>query len=223
MALRPENPVVGGTVLRRQAIESPDFVTGVSGWIIRQDGSVEFNNGVFRGTISGGQLFIYNGAPGAGNLVLSNANPGTTTDGFGNQVIPGATATYGPGFANAMIGGAVLYYAGSLSGGWAFTAQILTDVGGDLLMETTGGTVTVSAAGNVSISGNLTVSGTFTASGDTGTPTVNNTSTNGVADGTIHGTSGAQSAGTAHTHGPGSFALGSGQHNHDLQNHAHPL
>jgi hypothetical protein len=70
---------------------------------------------------------------------------------------------------------------------------------------------------------NVTVTGTFTASGDTGTPTVNSTSTNGLTNGQIAGTSGGASAGTAHTHGPGSFAVTSGQHSHDLQNHEHPL
>ena len=44
MGLTAGNPVVGGTVLERAAIRSPDFVTGVSGWTINQDGSVEFNS-----------------------------------------------------------------------------------------------------------------------------------------------------------------------------------
>ena len=56
MGLTAGNPVVGGTVLERAAIRSPDFVTGVSGWTINQDGTVEFNSGVFRGTITAGQF-----------------------------------------------------------------------------------------------------------------------------------------------------------------------
>jgi hypothetical protein len=36
----------------------------------------------------------------------------------------------------------------------------------------------------------------------------------GLTDGTINGTSGGQSAGTAHTHGPGSYAVTNGQHDH---------
>lgn len=221
MALRPENPVVGGTALRRQAIESPNFVTGSAGWIIRQDGSVEFNNGVFRGTISGGQLFIYSGTPGVGNLVLSSANPGTTTDQFGNNVIGGATATYGAGFANAIIGGAVIWYTGSLAGGWAFAGQLELFGTSALLVDFPDFQVT----GTMEVTGNTTITGTLSVngSGSTATPSPNATSTNGLADGTIHGTSGGASAGTAHTHGPGSFAVGSGLHSHDTQNHTHVL
>lgn len=51
MGLSFSDPVVGGTVLVRSAIQSPNFVTGVSGWIIRQDGTVEFDAGLFRGDV----------------------------------------------------------------------------------------------------------------------------------------------------------------------------
>jgi hypothetical protein len=57
---------------------------------------------------------------------------------------------------------------------------------------------------------NATVTGTLTVGGST------STGTSGLPDGTIHGTSGGASAGTAHTHGPGSFAVGNGQHSHVL-------
>ena len=47
------NPVVNDiNVLIRLAIKSPNFLTGISGWTINKDGSVEFNNGTFRGTVS---------------------------------------------------------------------------------------------------------------------------------------------------------------------------
>lgn len=45
-----QNPIVAGTTLVRQAIKSPDFVAGVSGWIVRYDGSAEFNNLNIRGS-----------------------------------------------------------------------------------------------------------------------------------------------------------------------------
>jgi hypothetical protein len=117
----------------------------------------------------------------------------------------------------------------------AFSVGIST--GGSAVI---GGNLTVGV--NATIDGTLTVDGALTASGgaavtgglatdtltvggssNTGTPSNNNTSTNGLTDGTIHGTSGAQSAGTAHTHGPGSFAVGNGQHAHNLSSHLHPL
>ena len=44
------NPIVGGTALRIPAIQSPDYVAGVSGWIVRIDGSAEFNNITIRGS-----------------------------------------------------------------------------------------------------------------------------------------------------------------------------
>ena len=43
-------------------------------------------------------------------------------------------------------------------------------------------------------------------------------STAGLPDGTIGGTSGAQSAGTAHTHSHGSYAVNNGAHDHTLPN-----
>lgn len=47
------NPITGaqGTLVR-PAIKSPDYVPGVSGWAIKRDGTVEFTNGTFRGTIT---------------------------------------------------------------------------------------------------------------------------------------------------------------------------
>jgi len=72
MAIDFENPVVGGTVLIREDIESQNFVTGISGWEIRADGSAEFNNVVIRGGIVvGGTALYYDGTPGPNTLVAS--------------------------------------------------------------------------------------------------------------------------------------------------------
>jgi hypothetical protein len=104
MALRPENPVVGGEVLRRAAIQSPNYVTGVSGWTINQDGSAEFNNLTIRGTFFGINFivnstgaFFYSSAPTLGNLSVSVV-PGTVAvlDPEGNTAQPGVV-TYGGG------------------------------------------------------------------------------------------------------------------------------
>lgn len=96
------NPITGGQgALIRPAIKSPNFLTGVSGWTINRDGSVEFNNGVFRGTVTASTFqgtdfiintagfFLYSGPPAAGNLVFSVA-PAAGADAFGNA--------YGQGF-----------------------------------------------------------------------------------------------------------------------------
>lgn len=46
------NPITGGQgALVRPSIKSPNFVAGTSGWIIRRDGSAEFNSVVVRGEL----------------------------------------------------------------------------------------------------------------------------------------------------------------------------
>lgn len=45
------NDVVGGTTLLRVAIQSANYVPGVSGWSINRDGSAEFATGTFRGPV----------------------------------------------------------------------------------------------------------------------------------------------------------------------------
>jgi hypothetical protein len=54
MAIEFESKVVAGTVLVRSAIQSPDYVPGVSGWAIMSNGSVELNNAVVRGSFDAG-------------------------------------------------------------------------------------------------------------------------------------------------------------------------
>lgn len=85
-----QDPILGGTVLRIPAEQSPNYVPGVSGWIIKQDGSAEFNNLSIRGTFNGTDfiidsagVFFYNGTPAAGNLQISLAAT-AGSDSFGN-------------------------------------------------------------------------------------------------------------------------------------------
>jgi len=83
------NPLTGenGKLIYEQ-IQSPNFQTGVSGWIVRKDGTVEFNSGVFRGSISIGnsqELLIYSSAaPAAGTLIVALAGA-AGNDGLGNS------------------------------------------------------------------------------------------------------------------------------------------
>lgn len=87
--------LAGGTVLVRPALQSPNFVPGVSGWHVGIDGSAEFNNVVIRGgtTVSGLALY-YDGPPAAGNLIMSiAADPGV--DQYGN-VYESGTTVYDP-------------------------------------------------------------------------------------------------------------------------------
>lgn len=46
-----KNYLVAGTVLKREAIQSPNYAAGSTGWIINRDGSVEFNDAVLRGLL----------------------------------------------------------------------------------------------------------------------------------------------------------------------------
>lgn len=56
------NPVVGGVALRQVAIESPNFVHGVSGWDINQDGSAEFQD-IILPTGVGGSVVTFGPTP----------------------------------------------------------------------------------------------------------------------------------------------------------------
>lgn len=105
MGLEAGNPVVGGTVLRREAIQSPDFAHNVSGWKIGQDGTAEFNNAVIRNgqVISGTDLF-YNGPPVAGNLVAS-VSAINGADQFGNAFLSGIVVYDPLAFIALQIGG----------------------------------------------------------------------------------------------------------------------
>ncbi|MFD9242752.1 hypothetical protein ACFV0D_12630 [Streptomyces sp. NPDC059556] len=53
------NPIVAGTTLVRNAIKSPDYVPGVSGWSINRDGTVEFNALTSRGEVIAGSATDY--------------------------------------------------------------------------------------------------------------------------------------------------------------------
>lgn len=68
------NPLVGGEggELIRDSIKSPDFVTGVSGWIIRRDGSAEFNNVDIRLDLTTGSITV---GPDTGPQVTIEVGP----------------------------------------------------------------------------------------------------------------------------------------------------
>jgi hypothetical protein len=56
--MMPQDPVVGSTILRRPAIQAPDYVPGSTGWTINADGSAEFNNLSVRGSFNGTDFII---------------------------------------------------------------------------------------------------------------------------------------------------------------------
>lgn len=73
MAFR--DPIIGGeSVLIRNAIKSPDYSAGVSGWSINRDGTAEFNDVVVRGEVyvidpDGSYVRIYDQDPGDGAVI----------------------------------------------------------------------------------------------------------------------------------------------------------
>lgn len=84
--------------LRLAFLRSPNYVTGVSGWTVNQDGSAEFNNLTIRGTFFGSRFiinsagaFFYSGAPASGNLIASITDA-AGTDSFGNAYVGGITS-----------------------------------------------------------------------------------------------------------------------------------
>lgn len=81
--MQPGDPVVGGTILRRVAIASPNFVHLLMGWSINQDGTAEFN-GL---TINGGEIILTDGS---GNVVGTlDGTRGLVLYGNGDAVNPG--------------------------------------------------------------------------------------------------------------------------------------
>lgn len=143
-----QNPIVGGTALRIPAIQSPNFRTGVDGWIIRIDGSAEFNNLTIRGTFNGNNfvlnssgLFIYSGTPANGNLVASIA-PATGTDSFGNTYLEGIASYSGASFAALDAGN---LFMGIIADGYP-TAGLVGLSGGDAVFASSPTSVTNTTA-----------------------------------------------------------------------------
>ena len=90
MAVKPQgNNILAGTNLAIAQIQSPNFVAGSAGWIIRQNGSAEFNSVTIRGgLVVGGTSLKYNGTPALGNLIASESSA-AGTDSFGNAYLSG--------------------------------------------------------------------------------------------------------------------------------------
>jgi hypothetical protein len=92
----------GGLVIPQ--VKSPNYVPGISGWAIFRNGTVEFNSGTFRGTVTAGTFqgadfiinptgaFFYSGVPANGNLIGTAFVNAPGTDSFGNAYVAGFTS-----------------------------------------------------------------------------------------------------------------------------------
>lgn len=156
-----ENPIVGGTVLRIPAIQSPNFVSGVSGWTINADGTAQFNQLTLIVQSTAAAILIYNGVAALGTLIGSWAQS-AGTDQFGNAYPAGLNAVQGtlsgmtisistlvncvlttPTISGGTIGSTMI------SGGTMSETAITFDTGGGTLKvySSTTTTVTFSTAG----------------------------------------------------------------------------
>jgi hypothetical protein len=92
--MMPGDPLVGGTILRRSAIQSPNFdMAAQTGWAIYANGDAFFWNVTASGDIIATQViaegpgagtFVYYGTPGPGTLVIAIVSQGGT-DPYGNE------------------------------------------------------------------------------------------------------------------------------------------
>lgn len=143
------NPILAGDNLARTAMQSPNFVTGSSGWWIGKNGNVEFNNGVFRGTITSSEVivdgagqgvFVYNGTPALGNLVASIVDA-NGTDAQGNAYLGGTTSyqmvSAGVWVAASLEDGRLIFFnATSEAGPWSSDSTISSNAAGLMTLLT---------------------------------------------------------------------------------------
>lgn len=115
-----DDDVVGGVTLVRPAIQSPDYDPGVSGWAIKIDGSVEFNDGEFRGSLRLGNAtdYVEIGLDPNPKILLGTSHPDATAPGFLGfpfaaspqlRLASPSTATESPGILALSPGSAVLF------------------------------------------------------------------------------------------------------------------
>lgn len=76
------NPILAGTTLVREAIRSPNFAAGVSGWSIDKTGAAEFNKATIRGSLRVTSFDdLYVSGPSLFDGSVEFASPNTTIEG----------------------------------------------------------------------------------------------------------------------------------------------
>jgi hypothetical protein len=117
------DPIAGGGILVQPEIRSPNFVTGASGWIVRVDGSAEFNDLILHGgaiivtsdllqfifPLSNGITLIAPSGDTTGATDASNINTALSVPGGTVVLMPGtftinATLTPGASFGQILAG-----------------------------------------------------------------------------------------------------------------------
>ena len=152
------NPLISsGGQLIRKSIQSPNYVPGVSGWAIKQDGSAEFQNVTLpaSGSVSIGSLTsgTLNAAAtlGSGSVQASNAGGSVTLDAAGLRLYKGVGTNTVK--LDATTGNAT--FTGTVSGS-SITGSVIsgtTVIGGLIETASSGARVTLDAgsAGQISV------------------------------------------------------------------------
>lgn len=140
------------------SLQSQDFLTGSSGWQINATGDVEFNNGVFRGTLTAASINIPNTTSANSFHVDSNGNTWW-----------GAT-TLGASVASVLNTGAATFTSGTI-GGWTLSSTTLTS--STITLNAGASTILVGTGGNqITIDG---TTGTISSNGATWSASGNGT------------------------------------------------
>jgi hypothetical protein len=107
--MQPGNPIVGGTVLRYPAIQSPNYVAGSTGWIINEDGTAEFNSLSIHGSIVIGS--------GSNNVIILDFARRAifVYDAFAHLVASIAASGGSDSFLNSYQGGINSYLGGNVN------------------------------------------------------------------------------------------------------------
>lgn len=158
------NTILAGEELVRTGMRSPNYVAGLIGWRIARDGSVEFNNGTFRGTITASAIDI-GGADATsfhvdidGNLWLGAATFAAAPFKVANT---GSLTVTGGSITGTLITGGTLQTA-------TFGARVVISAGGAGVIEfyNTGGALSGTLSGRADWGGgNLRVNTSFDVSG----------------------------------------------------------
>jgi hypothetical protein len=136
----------GVTLAGTSQIKSSNYSAGSAGWAIKPDGSVDFNNGTFRGAITSTSGTIGGFTLGAaslsasfasGSITLSASGFFSTSDGTSSAVLNQS----GLGFVNNGASAASIGSTGSSGSGYVY----VRDAGGSATVTLTGSTGLVSA------------------------------------------------------------------------------
>lgn len=198
---------VGGVTLVRPAIQSPDYVPGVSGWAVKIDGSAEFNDVVIRGgTVVSGEALYYTGTPGPGNLLMSLSNT-ATTDQYGNGVLFGF-GLYDPDGSQLHMyshnGTTIEMLPAALGGATWAPAQIYTTLGASNRPGLSLGSPSATVGGSGGRAATINLFGQGPSTTDTSMlVAADRVNVNGRLDVVGDLTAGSQAAGTAQTPAPG--------------------